>query len=226
MKEVVLNRLFLSAVLVAVALAMAPAVVAEENMVEIEVELPEPFFGGTPLDYWSPNLEPPSFNDPDPFLAPEGTANVALNKEVTSSEPPYIGDLEQIVDGDKDYGRNSVVELPEGLQWMQIDLEESHDIYAITLWHFHEGSRVYFDIVVRISDDPDFAEYETVFNNDHDNSSGLGVGEDKEYIESHRGRVIEVDGVSGRYVRLYSNANTANDMNHYIEVEVFGVPSS
>lgn len=225
MKAVVLNRLLMMSLVAALALTLAPTVVAEDGMVEFEVELPEPFFGGTPLDYWGPNLEPPTFNDPDPFLAPEGAENVALEKEVTSSEPPYINELEQIVDGDKDYGRNSVVELPEGLQWVQIDLEEAHDIYAITLWHFHEGSRVYFDLVVRVSDDPDFAEYETIYNNDHDNSSGLGVGEDKEYIESHRGRVIEVDAESGRYVRLYSNGNTANDMNHYIEVEIFGVPS-
>lgn len=225
MKEVVLSRFFVLPVAVVMLVTGIPVGFADDGMVEIEVELPEPFFGGTPLDYWGPNLEPPSFKDPDPFMAPEGTKNVALNKEVTSSAPPYAGELEQLVDGDKDYGRNSVVELPEGLQWVQVDLEESHDIYAIALWHFHEGSRVYFDIVIRVSDDPDFAEYETVYNNDHDNSSGLGVGEDKEYIESHRGRVIEVEGVSGRYVRLYSNGNTANDMNHYIEVEVFGVPS-
>ena len=29
-----------------------------------------------------------------------------------------------------------------------------------------------------------------------------------------------------RYVRLYSNGNTANDLNHYVEVEVFGKPAS
>jgi len=34
-----------------------------------------------------------------------------------------------------------------------------------------------------------------------------------------------VAGVKGRYVRLYSQGNTSNDMNHYIEVEVFGSPA-
>jgi hypothetical protein len=29
-------------------------------------------------------------------------------------------------------------------------------------------------------------------------------------------------GTKGRYVRLYSNGSTANEMNHYIEVEVYG----
>jgi hypothetical protein len=31
-----------------------------------------------------------------------------------------------------------------------------------------------------------------------------------------------VNAVAGRYVRLYSNGNTANTANHYIEVEVWG----
>jgi hypothetical protein len=30
--------------------------------------------------------------------------------------------------------------------------------------------------------------------------------------------------VKGRYVRLYSNGNTTNDLNHYVEVEVHGSP--
>ena len=34
--------------------------------------------------------------------------------------------------------------------------------------------------------------------------------------------VISGEGVKGRYVRLYSKGNTANEMNHYTEVEVFG----
>jgi hypothetical protein len=29
--------------------------------------------------------------------------------------------------------------------------------------------------------------------------------------------------VHGQYVRLYSNGNTSNDLNHYIEVEVHGI---
>jgi hypothetical protein len=63
-----------------------------------------------------------------------------------------------------------------------------------------------------------------VFNNDHDNSAGLGIGRDKEYIEVNEGRLINPKGVAARYVRLYSQGNTSNDMNHYVEVEVFGTP--
>ena len=40
------------------------------------------------------------------------------------------------------------------------------------------------------------------------------------------GRLVKApEGALGRYVRLYSNGNTANEMNHYIEVEVFGLPA-
>jgi hypothetical protein len=63
-----------------------------------------------------------------------------------------------------------------------------------------------------------------VFNNDLDNSAGLGVGKDLHYIETNEGKLIDAKGVKARYVRLYSNGNSGNDLNHYIEVEVYGKP--
>jgi phage repressor protein C with HTH and peptisase S24 domain len=91
------------------------------------------------------------------------------------------------------------------------------------VWHFHSEPRVYRDVVIQVADDADFiTNVKTVFNNDHDNSAGLGIGKDLEYIETYDGRPIAVKGVKGRYVRLYSNGNTSNQMNHYTEVEVFG----
>ncbi|MCA9245144.1 MAG: hypothetical protein KDA32_14390, partial [Phycisphaerales bacterium] len=65
----------------------------------------------------------------------------------------------------------------------------------------------------------------TVYNNDHDNSSGMGVGTDKEYWETFEGRLIDGKGAKGRYVRLYSNGSTEDDQNHYTEVEVFATPA-
>ena len=64
----------------------------------------------------------------------------------------------------------------------------------------------------------------TVFNNDHDNTSKLGLGKDKEYIEVAEGKLFDAKGAKGRYVRLYSNGNTTNDLTHYVEVEVYGSP--
>lgn len=195
-----------------------------EDMEPLKIELPEPFFGGTPLDYWGPNLEPESYKDREPFLAPKGVQVVSRGKAVTSSfTEPLIGSLKQLTDGDKDYAKSSLIELGAGLQWVQIDLEKEYEIYAVLVWHFHEGKRVYFDIVVQVSNDPEFKkDVKTIYNNDYDNSAGLGVGQDKEYVESHQGRLIDAKGVKGRYVRCYSKGNTANDLQNYVEVEVWG----
>jgi hypothetical protein len=82
------------------------------------------------------------------------------------------------------------------------------------------------DVIVQISEDPDFIDgVTTVFNNDMDNSAGLGVGADMHYVETYFGEVFDARGLRGRYVRLYSNGNTANESNHCIEVEVYGRPS-
>lgn len=217
----VTTKMIAAALLLGVAGFAAPAM-AEE--VELKFELPEPFFGGTPLDYWSPNLEPRDFKDRPPYMAPAGTELVSKDKKVSSSfEEPMVGELKQLTDGDKDYAKTSLVELGKGVQWVQIDLEKEYEIYALLLWHFHEGNRVYFDTIAQISNDPEFKEgVTTVYNNDHDNSAGLGVGEDKEYIEDNKGRLIPVEGVKGQYVRFYGNGNTANDLSNYVEAEVWG----
>jgi len=198
---------------------------AEPDLVPIEIELPEPFFGGAPLDYFSRNLEPPDFRARPPFYAPEGTKNVAAGKPVSSSIPPVHGELKQITDGDKHYERTSLVELPEGLQWVQVDLEREYTLYAILVWHFYEGSRVYFDIVIQVSNDTEFKEgVTTVYNNDIANTTGLGCGKDKEYVEDYRGRLIDTQGVGGRYIRFYSKGNCVDALNHYVEIEVYGLP--
>lgn len=109
---------------------------------------------------------------------------------------------------------------------MQVDLGAVNTLSAIVVWHFHATPCVYKDVIVKTADDPDFTKnVQTIFNNDHDNTSGLGVGKDKEYIETNEGKLIDAKGVKGRYVRLYSNGNTTNDLNHVIEVEVYGTPA-
>jgi len=131
-----------------------------------------------------------------------------------------------VTDGDKDGGQGSFVELAPGLQWVQIDLGQPATIYAVLMWHYHAQARAYRDVVVRVSDDPNFADgVTTVFNNDHDNSSGLGAGKDMGYVETFEGKLIDCKGVAARYVRLYSKGNTSDDGNQYVEVEVYGKPA-
>jgi len=207
----------------AVAMLVCTLAAQAEDLEPIKIELPEAFFGGTPLDYWGPNLEPEDYKDRPDFMAPVGTAIISRGKPVTASAAPTVGELKQLVDGDKDYAKTSLIELPEGLQWVQIDLEKTSEIYAVIVWKFHEGKRVYFDLVAQVSDDPEFKEgVTTIYNNDFDNSAGLGVGEDMEYIESNKGRLIDAKGAKGQYLRIYGKGSTANDFNHFIEVEVWG----
>lgn len=205
----------------AVAAVIAGTAIAEE-MVKLELELPKPLFAGTPKSIKTPNLERKAVI-PE-IMVPAGTENVAAEAEVTSSDDfPVIGELEYVTDGDKDGADGSYVELGPGVQWVQIDLGDAKDIYAVALWHYHAQARAYRDVIIQVADDADFIEnVRTVFNNDHDNSAGLGVGKDKEYVETNKGKLIDAKGVKAQYIRLYSNGSTGSDMNHYIEVEVFG----
>lgn len=206
----------------------SPVSTGDPKMVPIDIELPKPMFVGTPQDTRVPNLEKPLGKPRPPFLAPAGTTNLAAGKPVSASdEEPIIGDIEMITDGDKEAADGSYVEFGPFVQHVTVDLERKCDIYAIVIWHFHKQARVYFDVVVQVSDDPDFISgVKTVFNNDIDNSAGIGVGENMHYTETAEGKLIDclTQGVQGRYVRCYSNGNTSNDLNHYIEVEVYGKP--
>lgn len=206
--------------------ALAASTLAAEEMTELQIEFPPPMLTGTAVAVKLPHLEP--LNTPAPtIMVPEGVTNVAAGLEVTSSDDfPIIGDLDLITDGDKESEEGYYVELLDGLQWIQLDLGAEHELYAVAIWHFHTQRRAYHDVIVQISDDPEFKEgVVTVFNNDHDNSSGLGKGSNNAYIETNKGKVIAVGGKKARYVRLYSAGNTSNEMNHYCEVEVFGRPS-
>jgi hypothetical protein len=198
-----------------------------QNQVVLKTKLPPPLFVGTPVPLNVTNLEPPTKSKRPDFMVPAGTLNLARNKKVTASDnDPDVGTLDMIVDGDKDGNEGSWVELGPGKQWVQIDLAKKADIYAVLIWHFHSQARVYRDVVVQVSDDPTFRSgVSTIFNNDFHNELGLGAGRDLNYIETYQGKLIDAKGVKGRYLRFYSNGNTSNKLNHYIEVEVWGKPA-
>ena len=200
---------------------------APAGTVPIDLVLPMPMFVGTPQNIVIPNLEKPLGMPRPPFYAPAGVTNVAAGKPVTASEEdPIIGTLEMITDGDKEAADGSYVHLGIGVQQVTIDLGSEHEVYAIVVWHYHQQARVYFDIAAQVSKDVDFLSgVHTVFNNDHDNSAGMGVGKDMNYAESWEGKLMDAKGTPARYVRLYSNGNTQNEINTYIEVEVFGKPA-
>jgi hypothetical protein len=207
--------------------ALALATVAHAaDTVPLKVEYPKPLFAGTPRPIQLSNLEPAGAKRAD-LMVPAGTTLLSKGKPVTSSEAiPVIGELSYITDGDKTGIDGAYVELGPGVQWVQLDLGASAKIAAIAAWHFHSQARVYHDVIVQISDDKDFKKgVTTIYNNDDDNSSKLGKGKDLAYVETNHGRIFDAKGATGRYVRLYSNGNTSDELSHYCEVEVFGTPA-
>jgi len=190
----------------------------------LQVEYPKPLFAGTPRPISLTNLEPAGIKRPD-IIVPAGTKLLSKGKKVTSSDAlPVIGELSFITDGDKTGIDGAYVELGPNTQWVQVDLGATAEIHAVGVWHFHSQARVYHDVVIQISDDAEFKKgVTTIFNTDDDNSSKLGKGSDKSYVETNFGRVLEAKGTKGRYVRLYSNGNTSDELNHYCEVEVYGI---
>jgi hypothetical protein len=220
--------LFLAAMLVAAANERSLA----QDLVPLPVQLPPPAMKGTPQNMPSNTTALPLTDKPQPpFLAPKGVSNVALGKPVSSGDPNLIGgDLKQITDGKKQAYEENVVTLRRGLHWVQIDLQGEFSLYAIVLWHDFTTPVVVRDVIVQVSDDPEFKNgVVTLFNNDQKNSAGLGVGTDREYFENSltgAGKVIDAKGTKAHYIRCYSKGSTDSALNTYIEVEAYGLPAT
>jgi len=190
----------------------------------LTTEIPPELIEGTPQPIKVPNLEQAPSTVPT-LMVPEGTVLLSAGKEVTGSDDfPIIGELSYVTDGDKEAGEGYFVELMDGPQWVQIDLGAPADLSAIWVWRYHSQKRAYHDVIVQVSNDPTFESgVTTLFNNDYDNSAEQGKGNDQPYVESRFGKLIDAKGENAQHVRLWSNGNTANDMNHYVEVEVYGI---
>lgn len=220
----IMNRRCIAGAFVLMCAMGAMAGEPSADTMRLELQLPRPHFIGTPIHLKIANLREFRPGTRPGLVVPIGVTNVALHKPVTASDnAPTLGELSQVTDGDKDGIEGSYVEIGPGQQYFQIDLKERYPIFAIVVWHYHAQARVYHDVVVQLSAEPDFVTgVRTVYNNDFDNSLGFGIGRDKEYIDSHEGLLIDVGGAAARYVRLYGNGNTESDLNHCTEIEVYG----
>ncbi|WP_158289250.1 discoidin domain-containing protein [Paenibacillus flagellatus] len=151
------------------------------------------------------------------------TPNLALNKTITSNGTlTGTTSVAHATDGVSSNTANYTSYDPKtnGV-YVQLDLGASYDIDTVKLWHYYGDTRAYHDVIVQLSNDATFATKTTVFNNDTDNSSLQGAGTDAEYTESSAGKTITFPAVNARYVRLWTNGNTVNGYNNYVEVEVF-----
>ena len=150
-----------------------------------------------------------------------GTTNVALGKTPTTSSA--FLNPSRLTDGNKNTANYMDSTPNSGLQWTQIDLAATYSLNNIKLWHYFGDTRSYHDVIVQISNDPTFTTgVRTVFNNDTNNSAGLGAGTDAEYSETSAGKNISFSPSYARYVRFYTNGSSINSYNHYVEAEVYG----
>jgi len=156
-----------------------------------------------------------SINTYNHYVEVEICNNLASGMQATSS--PGFTSLNSITDGLKTgYSNGST-----GLQWIQYDLGSVQDINEVNLWHYYLDGRTYHDVIVQVSNDPDFLTgVTTVYNNDTNNSALLGAGSDSEYAETAAGKKITFSTKKAQYVRIYSNGSSINAYNHYVEVEI------
>jgi RNA polymerase sigma factor (sigma-70 family) len=211
-----------------VASTNTPPAAAQDSRVPLHLDLPAPAFKGTPRDLQlSSYVEPWSETSRPPMRVPGGLKNVAQGARVSSSDKNATAEaLAKVVDADKEASEQSIIYLRKGSQWVQLDLGGRQEIFAIVIWHAHNAAKVYHDVIVQIADDADFLlNARTLFNNDQDNSSGLGKGADREYFETYEGKLIDAKGVRGGFLRFYSKGSTESALNEYTEIEVYGRPA-
>jgi hypothetical protein len=221
--------LLLSFALCLASLALSSASAADSDAtVPLVLRLPAPALKGTPKDIpITANIEAPSDKPRPPMMVPAGLKNIAPSAKITASDKNASPDaLARLVDGQKEATDENIVSFRKGTQWVQLDFGAPQEIFAVVIWHAYNSGQLYHDVIVRVSDDPNFVEnVRTIYNNDYDNSSGLGAGTDKEYFESNEGRLIDAKGVKGRFIRFYSKGSTDGVLNEYTELEVYGRPA-
>ena len=232
LNSIKLGLVLASLTLAGAALAAEPAKDAAPakagDLVALDLKLPAPAFKGTPKDIQlSAYVEPLSDKPRPPMMVPAGLKNLAVGAKLTASDKNATSStLEKVNDGDKEASDQSIIFLRKGTQWVQLDLGSPHELFALAIWHAHNMAKVYHDVIVQVADDPDFIEnVRTIFNNDQDNTSGLGVGTDREFFESYEGKLINAKGVKARYIRFYSKGSTESALNEYTELEVYGRPA-
>jgi len=226
MKLLKKRYLFTLASALALPLWVSPAAAADD-LVPLELKLPAPAFKGTPKELPEGMVVEPLSDKPRPALmVPAGCENLAagLIPSCTDSNASE-SKLVKITDGNKEAYEEQIVLLRKGVQSLTFDLKKPAEIYAIVIWHAHDTSKVYRSVVVQIADDAAFTKnVRTLFNNDTENKAEQGVGTDRQYFETHEGKLIAVKGEKGQFVRMFSRGSTESALNEYTEVEIWGKP--
>jgi hypothetical protein len=109
-----------------------------------------------------------------------------------------------------------------------VDLGRPCTIYGVCVWHYYKNPVIYNDVIVQASDDEHFTQnVRMLFNNDHDDSSGLGAGSDTAYFSRWWGELVDTRGrdylgITARFVRVYTNGGAAGEDTRIVEIAVYG----
>lgn len=153
--------------------------------------------------------------------------NVALGKTATAADGMPTDGLALITDGtkargwDKSYMYHTAKEAEdtETKPYVTIDLGQSYEIDRIVYFGVWPPDAGYYNtshnMVIRVSNDPDFADgtTKTVYNTDINNFFGFGAGTDAGVLygepkNAEEGIEITFDATTARYVRYYQHGAT------------------
>ena len=150
----------------------------------------------------------------------ESEANLALGKTVTVSDGGNEVEAQRITDGviAKDwkysyrYRSEAEAEDPDDKPYVTIDLGESYNIDTIKYFgvmppDYPGYYNISHNMVIRISNDPDFEDEstKTVYNTDKNNFFGFGSGTDTESRNTMDGITVSFETTNARYVRYYQH---------------------
>ena len=222
-----LKRSFIIALVLTGLTVLRTPTFAAEQLVPLELKLPAPAFKGTPKELPEGMVvEPVSDKPRAALMVPAGCVNLAASVVPSSTDtnatPAKLG---KITDGNKEAYEENIVLLRKGVQKVQFDLGKPAELHAIVIWHAYDALKIYRSVVVQIADDADFTQnVRTLFNNDTENKAEQGVGTDRQYFESHEGKLIATKGEKAQFVRMFSRGSTESALNEYTEVEIWGKP--
>jgi hypothetical protein len=136
------------------------------------------------------------------------TTDIANGKTaITTSSTPLSGSTTLLTDGST--SSSPYINLNTGTQWIQVDLGASYSLSAVKLWHYWQDGRTYGSVQVKVSTNGLFSgEETTVFNGPN-------------YTETSNGKLINFAPITARYIRAYSNGNSVNGNNHYVELRAY-----
>ncbi|MDG0813374.1 galactose-binding domain-containing protein [Cohnella rhizosphaerae] len=169
----------------------------------------------------------PAVTPTSPLQGRKNVAPLAKDSRITFSSA--LGNPNRVTDGRMDNGfanQDGPSGGPASPQWIQLDLGQKFRLDQIKVWHFITFDRIYYDVIIQLSNDPTFPSSgtTTVFNNDDNNTAGQGAGTDALYADNAAGKTVNFPLTTARYVRLWANGNQNNNSQHYVEVEVYGSP--